>query len=338
MLGTGPVSRRVSRPRSAGLKAENRRLREDNEILEAASIFFAGELDPRNRCSSLSSMSNGLRGTRSRRRGRYDQSIVRVLRQQGVRVAARTYRAWSGADQPVALRTLTDAVVMDAARDIAWTRNARGERVLAPEGLSGRRKMAAHVRRATVANASAGAVDRAMRALGAERCATGSRRSLPPFLPPTASVPDDLLDRDFTAAPNRVWVTDFTYVRTWAEFVYVAFIIDVFAHRIVAWHASMSKTTDLVMAPLRMAIRQRDREGHPVGSEPGAKLIHHSDAGSQYTSIRFTEHLDIEGIRPSIGSVGGHLRQRPDRDYQRAPRDRVHPHHGLPPPPLPDPR
>lgn len=112
----------------------------------------------------------------------------------------------------------------------------------------------------------------------------------------------DLLNRNFTAdAPDRTWVMDFTYVRCWAGFVYVAFVLDVFAQRIVAWNAATIKTTDLVMAPLRMAIWQRDREGHPI--EPG-ELIGHADAGSQYTSIRFTEHLELEGIRPSIGSVG----------------------------------
>jgi transposase InsO family protein len=83
--------------------------------------------------------------------------------------------------------------------------------------------------------------------------------------------------------------------------VYVAFIVDVFAQRIVSWHASTSKVTDLVMTPLRMALWQRGREGHPVTA---GELIHHSDAGSQYTSIHFTDHLALEGIAPSIGSVG----------------------------------
>jgi putative transposase len=96
-------------------------------------------------------------------------------------------------------------------------------------------------------------------------------------------------------------VTDFTYVRSWAGFGYVGFIVDVFAQKIVAWHAATSKTTGLVMTPLRMALWQRGREGRPT--QPG-ELIHHSDAGSQYTSIRFSEHLALEGIRPSIGSVG----------------------------------
>ena len=114
----------------------------------------------------------------------------------------------------------------------------------------------------------------------------------------------DLLNRDFTApAPDRVWVTDFTYVRTWSGFVYVAFVLDVFAQRIVGWHASSSMRTDLVMTPLRIALWRRDRgeEGNPVS--PG-DLIHHSDAGSQYASIRYTKHLDLEGIAPSIGTVG----------------------------------
>jgi transposase InsO family protein len=82
--------------------------------------------------------------------------------------------------------------------------------------------------------------------------------------------------------------------------VYVAFIVDCFAQKIVSWHASTCKDVQLVDTPLRIAIWARDREGHPVP----AGLIHHSDAGSQYTSIHFTDHLAIEGITPSIGSVG----------------------------------
>ena len=74
----------------------------------------------------------------------------------------------------------------------------------------------------------------------------------------------DLLNRDFTApAPDTRWVADFTYVRTWAGFVYVAFIVDVFAQRIVGWHAATTKRTDLVLTPLRIAIWDRDRQGDP---------------------------------------------------------------------------
>ncbi len=224
-----------------------------------------------------------------------------MLREQGCQVAARTYREWKRPSRPVADRTLTDAQVIDAVREAAWTTGPDGLRRLAPEGLYGRRKMTAHLRRTSAPGASAGAVDRAMRALGLTGVRRGktARTTVPGKGGKRAG---DLLDRNFTAAaPNRVWVADFTYVRTWARFTYVAFIVDVFAQKIVAWHAATTKTTDLVMTPLRMAIWQRSRERRAV--EPG-RLISHSDAGSQYTALRFTEHLALEGIAPSVGSVG----------------------------------
>ena len=237
-----------------------------------------------------------------RAKGHAVESICRVLREQGCQIAARTYRAWKNQHHRVAARTISDAAVIDAVRDLAWKPCPKtGLPRLAPEGLYGRRKMTALVRRRRLPDAAPGAVDRAMRTLGLSgvRRDKGVRTTIPAKDGKRAG---DLLDRDFTApAPDRVWVTDFTYVRTWAGFVYVAFIVDVFSQRIVAWHASTSKHTDLVMRPLRMALWQRDREGNPVVA---ADLIHHSDAGSQYTSIRFTEHLELEGIKPSIGSVG----------------------------------
>ena len=227
------------------------------------------------------------------------ESVCAVLREQGCQVAARTYRAWRQPGQQVAARTLTDAQVEATVRDLAWTLHD-GRRRLTPEGLYGRRKMLVLVRR-RLPQASRGSVDRAMRSLGLQgvRRAKGIRTTIPAKDGRRAG---DLLDRDFTApAPNRTWVMDFTYVRTWAGFTYVAFVVDVFAQRVVAWHAATAKDTDLVMAPLRIAVWQRDREGHPI--TPG-ELIGHSDAGSQYTSIRFTEHLALEGVQPSIGSVG----------------------------------
>ena len=236
-----------------------------------------------------------------RAQGHAVESICRVLREQGCQVTARTYRSWKRAGRPVAARTVSDAQVVDAVREIAWTSQADGRRKLTPEGLYGRRKMTAHVRRTAVPDASARAVDRAMRALGLSgvRRDKGARTTIPAKDGVRAG---DLLNRQFTApAPNRVWVTDFTYVRTWAGFCYVAFIVDVFAQKIVAWHAATSKATDLVMIPLRMALWARDREGHRPA--PG-QLICHSDAGSQYTSVRLTEHLALEEIRPSIGTVG----------------------------------
>ncbi|GLB68301.1 putative transposase for insertion sequence element IS986/IS6110 [Arthrobacter mangrovi] len=111
----------------------------------------------------------------------------------------------------------------------------------------------------------------------------------------------DLLNRQFTAdRPNYGWVTDFTYVRMWAGFAYVAFAIDLYSRAIVGWHAAMSKDTELVLITLKMALWRRDHDGHRVPEG----MIHHSDAGSQYTSIRFTETLILEGLAASDGSVG----------------------------------
>jgi len=227
------------------------------------------------------------------------ESICRVLREQGCQIAARTYREWARAKRPVAARTISDAAVINLVRDLVWKADDDGVRRMTPEGLYGRRKMTALVRR-TLVHASPGSVDRAMRTLGLQ----GIRRSK--GVRTTVAARDgkraaDLPDRDFTAtAPNRTWVMDFTYVRTWAGFCYVAFILDVFAQKIVAWNVASTKTVELVNTPLRMALWQRDREGHPVVR---GELIGHADAGSQYTSIAFTDHLAGEGIRPSIGSV-----------------------------------
>ena len=218
------------------------------------------------------------------------ESTCRVLTEHGCQVAARTYRSWRQGTRPIATSTVSDAVIIDALIRVQGT----------PEGLYGRRKMTHWLRRQghDVAFCT---VDRLMRDLGMNgvRRGKGVRTTVPASDGHRAG---DLLDRDFTApAPNTRWVADFTYCRTWAGFVYVAFVVDVYAQRIVGWQAASTKGTDLVLTPLRIALWDRDRQGTPV--EPG-QLLHHSDAGSQYTSIRFTEHLELEGIAPSIGSVG----------------------------------
>jgi transposase InsO family protein len=110
--------------------------------------------------------------------------------------------------------------------------------------------------------------------------------------------PADLVDRHFVATrPNQLWVADFTYVATWAGFVYVAFVIDIFARRIVGWRASSSLRTDFVLDALDQAIYARCDD--TVGD-----LVHHSDRGSQYLSMRYTERLADAGIEPSVGSRG----------------------------------
>ena len=110
--------------------------------------------------------------------------------------------------------------------------------------------------------------------------------------------PRDKVNRQFrSTAPDILWVSDFTYVSTWQGFTYVAFIIDTFANRIVGWKVSKSAKTDFVLDALEQALyaRRPDRSG---------KLTHHSDRGSQYVSIRYTERLAEAGIEPSVGSVG----------------------------------
>ena len=110
--------------------------------------------------------------------------------------------------------------------------------------------------------------------------------------------PLDQVNRQFHApAPNRLWVSDFTYVATWAGFVYVAFVIDVFARYIVGWRVSRTAHASFVLDALEQAIHERK----PV---QGDGLIHHSDRGSQYLSITYTERLAEAGIEPSVGSVG----------------------------------
>ena len=110
--------------------------------------------------------------------------------------------------------------------------------------------------------------------------------------------PLDRVNRDFKApAPNRLWVSDFTFVATWSGFVYVAFVIDAYARRIVGWRVSRTAEASFVLDALEQAIHAR-RPGQGDG------LIHHSDRGSQYLSIRYTERLGEAGIAPSVGSVG----------------------------------
>ena len=117
---------------------------------------------------------------------------------------------------------------------------------------------------------------------------------------PAATRPEDLVQRQFRAErPDQLWVVDFTYVATWAGFAYVAFCVDVYSRMITGWRASRSMSTDLVLDALEMGIWQRARQGHSITG-----LVHHSDAGSQYTSIRYTERLAEAGAKPSIGSVG----------------------------------
>jgi len=140
-------------------------------------------------------------------------------------------------------------------------------------------------------------IERLMRRLGLRGVVRGKvvRTTLGDL---TAPRPLDRVNRQFKAdRPNQLWVSDFTYVSTWQGFVYVAFVIDVFARRIVGWRVSRSMRTDFVLDALEQALYARQ-------PERDATLIHHSDRGSQYVSIRYTERLAEAGIEPSVGSKG----------------------------------
>jgi transposase InsO family protein len=110
--------------------------------------------------------------------------------------------------------------------------------------------------------------------------------------------PLDKVNREFRAdRPNQLWVSDFTYVSTWQGWLYVAFVVDVFARRIVGWRVSSSMTTDFVLDALEQALYARQ-------PERDSSLVHHSDRGSQYVSIRYSERLAEAGVEPSVGSKG----------------------------------
>ncbi len=139
-------------------------------------------------------------------------------------------------------------------------------------------------------------VERLMRELGLAGVVRG-RHHRTTVSDEVSPCPADLVERDFRAAvPNRLWVADLTYVRTWSGFAYVAFIIDACSRYIVGWHASRSLRTDLALHALEQALWAR--------KGPLAGLIHHSDRGVQYLSIRYTERLAEAGVATSVGSRG----------------------------------
>ena len=140
-------------------------------------------------------------------------------------------------------------------------------------------------------------VARLMRAMGLEGIIRG-KPIRTTVSDKAAPCPLDHVNRQFHApAPNMLWVSDFTYVATWTGFVYVAFVIDTYARRIVGWRVSQTAHASFVLDALEQALHDR----RPV---QGSRLVHHSDRGSQYVSIRYTERLAEAGVEPSVGSVG----------------------------------
>lgn len=139
-------------------------------------------------------------------------------------------------------------------------------------------------------------VERLMRGMGIRGAVRGRAFKITTVAGETALRPPDLVNREFKAArPNQLWVADITYVATWVGFVYVAFVIDVFSRRIVGWRVSTSLKSELALDALEQALHAR----HDVDG-----AIVHSDRGTQYTSIRYTERLAAAGLERSVGSVG----------------------------------
>jgi transposase InsO family protein len=217
------------------------------------------------------------------------EPICRTLTEHGCGIDPSTY--YKAQKRPRSAREVRDAELK------ALITRVHGENF----GVYGIRKVwrELHRRGQAVARCT---VERLMRELGLAGAVRGTKvRTTVPD--PTAERAPDLVKRQFVAAaPNRCWVADFTYVTAHAGTVYVAFVLDTFSRRIVGWSAATSKATPLVLAALEMGLWQRDRAGRDRQG-----LIHHSDAGSQYTSFRLSAHLAGEKIAASIGTVGDAL-------------------------------
>jgi transposase InsO family protein len=215
-----------------------------------------------------------------------------------VPIAPRTY--FAHITRPPSKRALWDMSITELLAGV-YEPDQRGRR--APESLYGARKMWAHLQRLGFPVARC-TVERIMRGRG-WRGVTREKKVRTTIPDPAAARPPDLVNRCFTAfRPDALWVADFTYVPlAGGGFGYTAFVIDAFAGYIVGWECSVSKQTAFVESAIRQAVGLRARQGHPL---PGG-TVHHSDAGSQYTSIHFGETLMLEGLTPSVGSVGDAL-------------------------------
>jgi len=218
------------------------------------------------------------------------EPICRVLSEHGCPVAPSTYYdARTAAERGPSPRGLRDERLKSEIRRVHQDNY----------GVYGARKVWLALNREGIAVARC-TVERLMRELGLAGARRG-RRIRTTAADAAAARPADLVRREFDPpAPNRTWVADFTYVPTWSGMVYVAFVLDAYSRRILGWRAARSMKTTLVLDALEQAVWTRTREG--VVDLSG--LVHHTDAGSQYTSIAFTERLAQIGIDPSVGSVG----------------------------------
>jgi putative transposase len=232
------------------------------------------------------------------------EPICRVLSQHGVPIAPSGYYAHRS--RPASARAARDALLLVEIERIFHDR-ALGR------GLAGARKMWRLLARqladgkidAELGPVARCTVERLMRRAGLSGARRGGAKVITTRSDSAAPRPPDLVERDFHAeAPNRLWVVDFTYVPTWSGMAFTAFVSDVFSRRIVGWRTANRMPTDLPLDALEMALWTRQRQG--VTDERGRLegLIQHSDAGSQYTAIRYAQRLADAGAVASIGTVG----------------------------------
>jgi putative transposase len=226
------------------------------------------------------------------------EPICRVLRAQGVSIAPSSY--YAARTRPRSARAERDERVLAEIRRV----HAHPE---LGRGLYGARKVYHQLRRAGGVDGAPVArctVERLMAADGLEGARRGHQHVTTTTADPAAARPPDLVNRDFTAErPNALWIVDFTYVPTWAGMAFTAFVSDVFARRIVGWRTAASMPTELPLDALEMALWTRETAGQTdQGRLDG--LIHHSDAGSQYTAVRYAARLAQAGALASIGTVG----------------------------------
>lgn len=216
--------------------------------------------------------------------------MCRVLTEHGVAIAPSTY--YAAKTRAPSVRAVRDAELLVEIERV-WSARRKGRR------LYGARKVYNELRREGIVVARC-TVERLMRANGL----VGARRDKR-FVTTRRDVtlttrPPDHVKRQFRASrPNELWVVDYTYVPTWAGMAFSAFVTDVFSRRIVGWRTASSMPTELPLDALEMALWTRDSDGRPVRG-----VVHHSDAGSQYTSIRYANRLEDAGAVASIGSVG----------------------------------
>lgn len=217
------------------------------------------------------------------------EPICRVLSEHGCKIAPSTY--YASRTRPPSARAMRDAELVEHIQRVFWDRQ-KGR------GISGARKMWRLLKREGI-DVPRCTVERLMRREGLRGVRRG-RQFITTRPDDTAPRPPDLVEREFAATrPNELWVVDFTYVPTWSGMAFTAFVTDVYSRRIVGWRTTNRMPTELPLDALEMALWVRERAGEPVEG-----LIHHSDAGAQYTAIRYAERLADVGALASIGSVG----------------------------------